>query len=41
MVWLGEGLGIAYLVYLWRRHLVGVGGLRRFAGDGRVAMRRT
>ena len=41
MVWLGEGLGIAYLVYLWRGHLAGAGDLRRFAGDGRVAMRRT
>jgi len=34
-------LGIAYLVYLWRGHLAGAGDLRRFAGDGRVAMRRT
>jgi membrane-bound metal-dependent hydrolase YbcI (DUF457 family) len=40
MVWLGEGLGAAYLVYLWRRHLSAPGDLKRFAGDGRVALRR-
>lgn len=40
MVWLGEGLGAAYLIYLWRRHLSDRGDLKRFAGDGLVALRR-
>lgn len=38
LVWVGEGLGAAYLGYLWRRYLGVPGSLRRFARDGRVPM---
>ncbi|HEX9977789.1 MAG TPA: metal-dependent hydrolase [Acidimicrobiia bacterium] len=38
LVWAGEAFGAAYLVYLWRRHLAGVGALRRFLGDGQIPM---
>jgi membrane-bound metal-dependent hydrolase YbcI (DUF457 family) len=41
MVWLGEALGVAYLAYLWRRHLGASGDVKRFAGDGRLALRRS
>ncbi len=39
LVWVGEGAGAAYLVFLWRRYLAGAGGLRRFAVDGRIDLR--
>ncbi len=38
-MWAGEAVGLAYLVFLWRRYLDEPGDLRRFAGDGRIAMR--
>lgn len=38
-VWLGEALGAAYLVYLWRRHLSARGELRRFAAEGTIPLR--
>lgn len=37
-VWAGEALGLAYLGWLWRRHLRGEGALRAFARDGRIPM---
>lgn len=36
-VWVGEAVGCAYLVGLWRTHLRD-GGLRRFIEDGRIPM---
>ena len=38
LVWVGEVVGAAYLVYLWRTRLSEPGALRRFAGDGRIGM---
>ena len=38
MVWLGEALGGAYLVYLWRRHLAAPGEIRRFVADGTIPL---
>jgi inner membrane protein len=38
LVWVGEALGAAYLVYLWRRYLSSPGAMRRFLGDGRIPM---
>ena len=38
LVWVGEGFGAAYLIYLWRRHLNAPGALRRFLRDGRIPM---
>lgn len=38
--WLGETLGAAYLVYLWRRHLAAPGDLARFRREGTIPMPR-
>lgn len=39
LVWVGEGLGAVYLVFLWRRYLGGADELRRFFRvDGRIGM---
>ncbi len=38
LVWAGEAVGLAYLVYLWRTHLAEPGAVRRFLGDGRIPM---
>jgi hypothetical protein len=37
-VWVGETIGVVYLVGLWREHLRDPGSLRRFVRDGRVPM---
>ena len=37
-VWVGEALGAAYLVYLRRRYLTGVDGVRSFLRTGRIPM---
>ncbi len=39
LVWIGEVLGLAYLWYLWRRHLAAPGALRRFGRDGQIPLR--
>lgn len=39
MVWLGEGLGAAYLVYLWRRYLSEPGQSRRVLAEGTIPLR--
>lgn len=39
LVWLGEGAGAGYLIYLWRRDLSEAGSVRRFLNDGRVPLR--
>jgi len=40
LVWAGEAIGAAYLVYLWRSRLAGRGALRGFLRDGRIALDR-
>jgi membrane-bound metal-dependent hydrolase YbcI (DUF457 family) len=39
MVWIGEGLGAAYLVYLWRRYLSEPGEVRRVLREGTIPFR--
>lgn len=39
MVWVGEAIGLAYLIYLWRRWLSGPGDLGRFLRTGRAPLR--
>ena len=38
LVWVGEAMGAAYLVYLWRARLSEPGDLRRFFRTGRIGM---
>ena len=38
LVWVGEAVGAAYLVYLWRTRLSQEGGVRRFIRDGRIPL---
>lgn len=41
LVWAGEVVGAAYLVWLWRRYLAADGAVRRFVRrDGRIALPR-
>lgn len=35
-VWVGEAVGLVYLLRLWRTRLQAAGALGRFAGDGRI-----
>lgn len=39
LMWAGEAVGLAYLIYLWRRHLSGPGEVRRFLSDGTAPLR--
>ncbi|HSG79718.1 MAG TPA: metal-dependent hydrolase [Acidimicrobiia bacterium] len=38
LVWVGEAVGLAYLVVLWRTHLSEPGSVRGFLRDGRIPM---
>lgn len=40
LVWAGEAIGAAYLVYLWRTRLSEPGDVSRFVGTGRIGMTR-
>ena len=40
LVWAGEAIGAAYLLYLWRIRLAEPGAVRAFLRDGRVALGR-
>lgn len=39
LVWIGEAVGAAYLIYLWRSHLRESWAVQRFARDGKVPFR--